>query len=62
MQNLWTQLKKTFRGDILIPHLQIVLFGILDDSENAYFMTLNHVLLAFKLYFFKMRKEKNTKT
>ena len=44
-----------FSLPILSPHTP--LFGFLDFSEDEDLFLFNHILLVFKLYFYKMREE-----
>ena len=59
-QSLWEDLRKYFHDDFSLPILtpQTALFGFLDFLDNDDSFLFNHILLIFKLYLYKCRKEK----
>ena len=57
---LWRQLQEFFSTALDLPSIspQSVMLGFLDDALEHKFL-LNHILLIFKNYIYKDRKNKN---
>ena len=62
---LWSDLVQCFQHTLILPTLtpQTAILQILDSvSNNSFFennkILINHILLVFKLYFYKSREQK----
>ena len=60
-QNLWLDIKTFFSSKLTVPNLslQCAIFGFLDQDKNINYLTLNNILIMYKITLYRNRDKNN---